>query len=86
MRQPTLQDADGVLFLCPLCYRTNNGKIGTHSVLCWFRGRVPDDRHPGPGRWDVTGTSIDDLSLSPSIQLLGGGCSWHGFVTNGDAT
>lgn len=79
----SLEHAHGVSFLCPKCYRANGGARGVHSVLCWFRGRVPDDVTPGPGRWDVAGTGLHDLTLSPSIQLAGGGCDWHGFVRGG---
>ena len=77
--------ADGILFLCPKCHAENGGPVGTHSVLCWFVGRVADDVEPGPGRWTPSGTGISDLSLTPSVHLLAG-CGWHGFVGNGDAT
>ena len=73
----TLAEADGVRFTCPKC--------GDHQVMVWFRDHVPPHIQPGPGRWSATGTSVDDLSLTPSIAL-GGACGWHGFVTNGDAT
>lgn len=70
--------ADGVVFICPKC---QNG----HAVLCWFQDRgVPADETPGPGRWVPSGTSLADLTLTPSISL-GGDCGWHGFVRNGDA-
>ncbi|APU88982.1 hypothetical protein Rctr197k_187 [Virus Rctr197k] len=75
----TLAEADGVMFLCPKCE--------THTVICWFRDRlVPVDESPAPGRWTPSGADIHDLTLSPSINLLGEGCRWHGFVRNGDAT
>ena len=83
------EEADGIMFLCPKCFKDNNGPVGTHSVICWFVGRVPDDVDPKPGRWNPSGTSIDDFSLvgpgAHSILMLGG-CGWHGFVTNGDAS
>lgn len=88
----SIADAQGVLFLCPLCYGVNKGAVGTHSVICWSRSRgVPDDVEPKPGRWVLSGTGIDDLTLdaepgqSRSVLLLGG-CGWHGFVTSGEAT
>jgi hypothetical protein len=85
-----LEDADGVRFLCPKCYQANGVPLGTHSVICWFEDRVTDDAQPGPGRWKPTGTGIEDLTFvvgkrSNSVLLLGG-CKWHGFITNGDAT
>src|SRR5581483_3815698 len=80
-----LADSHGVVFLCPKCYAERGSAVGVHSVLCWFKGRVPDDRTPGPGRWTPSGGGIDDLTLTPSVHLTGGGCGWHGFVTNGEA-
>lgn len=87
----TIGEASGIEFLCPLCFERNGGPAGTHAVICWSRSRgVPDDAHPGPGRWRLVGTSIDDLSLmeepgqTRSVALLGG-CAWHGFVTDGMA-
>jgi hypothetical protein len=75
----TLAEANGVIFDCPKC--------GRHSVLCWDR-TIPQPIPPGPGRWDMTGTGIADLTLSPSVDLStsGIGCLWHGWVKNGDAT
>lgn len=81
--------ADGVMFLCPKCYATNNGHVGTHSVICWFVGRVPDEIDPKPGRWHPSGDSIDTLTFTgpgAASVLLTSGCGWHGFVKDGDAT
>jgi hypothetical protein len=87
----TLAEADGVWFLCPKCYAEKGGAVGTHTVICWFVGKVPDDIDPKPGRWTPTGTGLSDLTFVPSegrtqSVLLTGGCGWHGFVVNGDAT
>jgi len=69
-----MTDAQGVRFRCPKC--------GGHSVLIWFEGRgVPEQLRPRP-RWKATGTSVADLTLTPSI-LIRAPCGWHGFVTNG---
>lgn len=78
--------ADGVLFLCPTCFKKNNGPVGTESVLCWFanRPKVPADATPGPGRWTATGSSFNDLTLSPSVNVDHE--HWHGYVTNGEVT
>lgn len=84
-----LSEAEGVQFLCPLCFEKNNGSIGTHYVLCWFVGKVPDETEPKPGRWNPSGTGLDDLTFVPpgavSVQLLGECCGWHGHVANGEA-
>lgn len=83
-----LSEADGVQFLCPKCFAANGGKVGTHSVICWFAGRVDGELDPKPGRWNPSGTGLDDLTFVPpgavSVQLIGG-CNWHGFVSNGSA-
>lgn len=26
--------ADGVMFACPVCFETNKGLVGTHSIIC----------------------------------------------------
>jgi len=78
--------AQGIQFLCPACFVANGGSYGTHAVRCWFRGHsVPDDEKPGPARWAMSGTGLADLTLTPSVLLLGG-CGWHGFVTSGSVT
>ncbi len=84
----TLAEAQGIVFLCPLHYAKNQGPVGTHSFLVWFKDRgVPDDMTP-PNRWTVTGgTSLDDLTLAPSIapENAKATCQWHGFVKHGSA-
>ena len=86
----SLPEADGVWFLCPLCFTRNGGSMGTHMVGCWFRGRVPDWVDPKPGRWTPFGTGIDDLTFVPppaSISVfLTSGCMWHGHIKQGAAT
>jgi len=80
-----MNDADGVWFLCPKCFTYNNGKIGTHGVICW-RPHIPQDTSPTPGRWNFGGNNLDDLTFvgpnAVSIQLTGG-CNAHFFVRNG---
>lgn len=40
---------------------------------------------PGEKAWSRTGDTIESLTLSPSIRVLGGadGCEWHGFIRAG---
>lgn len=89
-RVDMLAEAEGVMFLCPLCFKTNGGPVGTHRVICWTPAVGPE-RQPRPGRWSLHGTSIDDLTLNGSVPggarsvLLTDGCGWHGFITNGQA-
>lgn len=87
----SLANADGVMFLCPKCFAANGGKVGTHSVICWFRGKVSDELTPKPGRWTPVGTGLGDLTFVPGNPpmaisvLLTSGCGWHGFVKDGRA-
>jgi hypothetical protein len=77
--------ADGVMFLCPKCFDDPPiGPIGTHSVICWSP-TIGQDHGPKPGRWNLVGTSIDDLTLvaGSSSVLLQGGCDAHFFVRDG---
>jgi hypothetical protein len=81
----TLAEADGVAFLCPACWIKNNGPVGTDTVLCWFKGKVPDDLHPLPGRWNPQGTGLDDLTFVGPGAYSVGHSHWHGYVENGEA-
>lgn len=89
-----IADAQGLDMLCPRCFVTNKGAIGTHHILCWSRSRgVPDDVTPGPGRWMLEGTSLADLTLNGdppgaarSVLLNGPGCGAHFHITNGEVT
>ncbi len=78
-------EATGIRFLCPKCFKANNGSTGTHSIICWDP-TVPQDTRPTPGRWSMDGSSFDDLTLragSSSIKLEGG-CEAHFYITNGE--
>lgn len=80
----SIDEADGVLFVCPKCFATQ-GRPGSHSVLCW-RPRVSQDHDPKPGRWEFEGTGYHDLTLvagSSSVLLTGPGCGAHFYVRNG---
>ena len=80
-----IAEADGIRMLCPKCYDDPPaGPVGTHSVICWSP-RISQDHAPRPGRWDLVGTSIDDLTLvaGSSSVLLQGGCGAHFFVRGG---
>lgn len=99
---PTLDGAQGIIFQCPKCAEgkergEENGRKfvrGAHRVVCWFGNPingepVPADASPLPGRWNPSGTGLDDLTFvgpGAASVLLTGGCGWHGFVRNGEAT
>lgn len=85
-------EAQCIWFLCPACFVKNGGAVGTHSVEVGFEGRnLLDDEcsHNSkgePSRWRIeSGSSLNDLTLKPSIQLTPPCCGWHGYITNGVA-
>src|SRR5438270_304458 len=83
----TIEEADGLWLLCPLCFKNNNGKIGTHSISCWKLNIPQSDDLTGPGRWDLCGTGFNDLSLrgaETSSVLLTQRCKAHFSIVNGD--
>ncbi len=91
-RQAKMAGAQGVKFLCPKCFATNRGPVGTHSVICWSRSAgTPEEMQPGPGRWKMDGSGISDLTLNGDAiggggarsVLLTSGCGWHGFINSG---
>lgn len=90
--EDSFEKAHGITFLCPKCFRDNDGAIGTHCVNIAFDGRaIPDEEgisllsNGTQVRWNASGSSLDDLSTTPSILLIGG-CAWHGYITNGEVS
>lgn len=77
-----IEEANGIRFLCPHCFVKNNGVMGTHAIMCFTPGTILGwtDRTE---RWTMKGSSLFDVSLSPSVLLITG-CRWHGFVENGE--
>jgi hypothetical protein len=88
----SVDGAQGVLFICPKCQK--------HSVLVLFANPrnaavVPVEAFPrNEKRWQFSGDAIDELTLTPSIDLSQispdnpaspSRCYWHGFITKGDA-
>lgn len=101
-RLESVEGAQGLLFQCPKCAvgkeaGEEEGRRffrGAHYILCWFLNprnapQVPDDIHPGPGRWRFTGDTISTITFvgpsAASVFLQGSRCQWHGFVKNGTA-
>jgi hypothetical protein len=84
-RVSALNEADGIRFVCPKSFAAHGGKVGAHSVQVYFAGspvpaNIGVNQNGDTVRWNVSGTSLDDLSLSPSIQEQDSICGWHGFV------
>lgn len=80
----SIEQADGIMFLCPKCFKEKGTKIGVHSIICW-NPSVPQIVNPTVGRWRFIGTGYNDLTLtagSSSIKIENG-CKAHFFITNG---
>lgn len=88
----------GVLFSCPACSRWGADLVGAHMVGVLFANPPdggpahPDDENAvannGGRRWSRSGSTFDDLTITPSIDLTARGAvgEWHGFVTAGHVT
>jgi len=71
-----LARANGVIFLCPVCQGSK-----AHYILCWTAA-VPQTEAPHGGRWTLSGSSLADLTISPSVALVDG-CRAHFWVQDG---
>lgn len=83
----SLEEAQGIFFLCPKCFELQPDGVGVHGVICWFSDKgVLEAEVPGPGRWKATGTGYFDLTLTAasSSVRLGSGCMAHFFVESGE--
>ena len=72
------RDGVGISFNCPCGSCGNEVYIGFKNPL---DGLGPYDS-VGP-LWDRQGNNFEILSVTPSIQRIGG-CEWHGYITNGE--
>ncbi len=71
----------GVLCDCP-CGNTDED----HRLFVPFANPIDGGLpvHTGKNNgWSRTGETFETLTLTPSIQRVGG-CGWHGFITNGE--
>lgn len=73
-----LHGAHGVIFACP---------CGGHTMMIPFANpRGVTREHPVTG-WQMQGSGLHDLTLTPSILVDSGhpqGSCWHGFITAGE--
>lgn len=84
---PRREDANGLKFLCPRCWKEQGSTpIGVHSIICHDLSVLLSNGMAGPGRWALEGASFDELSLvaGSSSILLTGGCGAHFFIERGD--
>lgn len=109
-RQDSINGAQGVMFQCPSCAEgkergEEDGRRfvrGAHYIrVCFSNPRgaavAPDGIAGGKDRWKIlSGSSLDDLTLSPSINCdipwrdekgveHPSVCRFHGYVRNGEA-
>lgn len=108
---PSIEGAQGLMFQCPSCGAglergEEDGRrfiIGAHHIrICFSSPRgapVASNAFAGNGhRWKIeSGSTLDDLTLSPSINCdipwknpdtgveYPSSCKFHGWVKNGDA-
>jgi hypothetical protein len=89
----SLAEAQGIQFLCPVCFAAHNGPIGTHYIEVSFANKGVLDhqgshnREGNPSRWSVAGSGYSDLTTTPSILIdpAKPACEgWHGFITDGE--
>lgn len=66
-------------FLCPAC----PGFPKTHSIVVGFKKGYES---AGGDLWDRAGESINDLTVSPSIDATKGHCLFHGWIRGGMVT
>ncbi len=87
------EDAHGIWFQCPICYREKGTLVGVHAIMVW-NPTVPEDQEPNPGRWNFVGNSFHDLTLkgatsTDSVNLekvvdgVAVGCQAHFFIRAG---
>ena len=68
----------GISFECPHCRKIRLGVFFANPV----DGKLPSDDSGGK-LWIRTGSTFDDLTLSPSVDASASG-HWHGFIVNGE--
>jgi hypothetical protein len=105
--QDSIQGAQAVMFQCPSCgagksvaKKTAAGSSAAHTTSK-SASRIRSARRPRPPeyddnpRWEMTGSSLDDLTLMPSVNCdvpwkddagveHPSSCKFHGWVKNGD--
>jgi hypothetical protein len=76
----------GISFKCP-CGRSDYDNGHTPRVCVEFDKPLDGGSpHRTDGHvWQRTGETFETLTLTPSIQRVGG-CAWHGWITNGEVT
>lgn len=69
-------EKDVLYFECPVCPR------GHGIMVSW----LPPSLFPSGAVWQKSGNTVDDITITPSINCDVGpesSCKFHGWVTNG---
>lgn len=81
----SISEADGIMLVCPACLKASeSGRAGVHSIICW-KPSVPQSVSPRPGRWNIEGTGLHDLTLFAGSSSVSIDCESkaHFFIRNG---
>lgn len=89
----SIDGAQGVFLWCPCAYGDDSRAHGLIIPFANPRNAPPCPPNHGPlardgktrPRWQMTGTGLHDLALSPSVDVGEPSC-WHGHITNGVVT
>lgn len=80
------QENDCLWFMCPVC-KDDSGELKGHAIMVSF---VPPSLFPNGAIWHVVaGTTVDDITLEPSINCdvhVNGqpsDCKFHGWIRGG---
>lgn len=80
MTPATPRKGIGIIFDCPC------GKCDEyHRLFLAFTNPLDGSvavRDKGEPTWERSGTTFEMLTISPSINRVGG-CGWHGWIRNG---
>lgn len=97
----SIEGAQGLWLWCPCGYGKAEHPLDggrPHAIMVPFanpRNAPPCPANHGPfskrtnthPRWTMSGSSLADLTCSPSVDVGGGdagGSCWHGFIQNGE--
>lgn len=86
-----IEGAQGLFLWCPCAYPDDKRAHGLVVPFANPRNAPPVHPDHGPNRpgskgkprWHMEGTSLDDLTISPSVAVGSPEC-WHGFITKGE--
>ena len=69
VRTNDLEEAEGVVFICPKCLRDFGHPAQSHTIYAWFENR------------EVSGDTISNVTVGGTFRV--GSCGWSGRVEDG---